>query len=253
MLIYAVTSFDKRFRQEFQNVKNVKANNLFSFYDKTAVNQYSFIKSISKNILIDSGAFSIFNSNPNVNFDKYFEGYCKFVESLTNDEIIKGFFELDIGALISYEKVLYYRNRLDEVSDKIIPVWHLYLGVEEFKKMVQKYDYISIGGIVSKEINKNKLAPYVKYAHKHNTKIHGLGITTQKILDTVPFDSVDSSSWLLSRFGQMYCFDKGKSYAKKIKSKYISDGYGKINVMSYLNFLKFQEYYYNKWKFYHND
>ena len=36
---------------------------------------------------------------------------------------------------------------------------------------------------------------FLKYAKKHNCKVHCLGMTRKKILDTVPFDFVDSSSW----------------------------------------------------------
>ena len=36
---------------------------------------------------------------------------------------------------------------------------------------------------------------FLKYAKKYDCKVHCLGMTRKKILDTVPFDFVDSSSW----------------------------------------------------------
>lgn len=254
MLVYSVFTNNASLTTQLMKIsEEINCNNLFSFYDKSCVKNYEFIKKISKNILVDSGAFSVFNSNPNIDFDKYFKQYYDFVKKMHKEQLINGFIELDIGSLVPYQQVLKYRTLLENISDKILPVWHLYLGVNEFKKMVKEYNYICIGGIVSKEINKNKLAPYVKYAHKNNCKIHALGLTTQKILKKVPFDSVDSLSWFRTRFGTQYYFNNGKVSYRKVPSNFLKKDYGKVDALSYLNHIKFQEYYHNYWKYYHND
>lgn len=245
MLIYAVLGDEYTIEQVGKIDSSFRNNHLLSFYYKGAINNFDVIKRNSKNILIDSGAFSLFSSNKPNDFDDYFKQYLKFVKDKTGEEVIKGFFELDIDSIVGYNKVLEYRQLLEEVSEKIIPVFHLRLGVNEFKKMVHEYDYISIGGIVSKEIDPKHLLPFVQYAHKYNTKIHGLGLTNIKWLKKIPFDSVDSTAWRTVRFAHTIYFDEEnvKLIKKDLPSNFVTKNYRAVDLHSYLEFFKFQEYF----------
>lgn len=77
--------------------------------------------------------------------------------------------------------------------------------------MCRDYDYVAIGGIVSKEITQKewKYFPYfINKAHEHGAKIHGLGFTSLVDLPKYHFDSVDSTAWTSgNRFGTMYRFN----------------------------------------------
>ena len=117
--------------------------------------------------------------------------------------------------------MLYYRAMLEDLTaKKCIPVWHKSRGKDEYLKMCEEYDYIALGGIVTKEIKQTdyKAFPYlISEAHKRNTKIHGLGFTNLQGLTKYKFDSVDSTSWLSgNRFGSIYIFD-GKTMVKHDK------------------------------------
>lgn len=83
--------------------------------------------------------------------------------------------------------------------------------------MCEEYDYVAIGGIVSKEIDKDdyKYFPwFINEAHKRGAKIHGLGFTNLEGLTKYHFDSVDSTSWTAgNRFGYIYTFN-GKTMVK---------------------------------------
>lgn len=124
---------------------------------------------------------------------------------------IKYFFELDIDAVVGLEEVEKLRKRLEaETGKKCIPVWHKSRGKEKFIEMCKEYDYVAIGGIVTKEI-KPVEHKYFKWfidtAHFYGCKIHGLGFTNLKGLYIYNFDSVDSTSWGSGwRFGSMYHF-----------------------------------------------
>lgn len=228
---------------------NIKANNLISFMDKQSIKKINTVKSISNNLLIDSGAFSIFNNPSKLkNYSDYVKSYKQFIKK--DDEIIQGYFEFDVGKFIDYEEVKNIRDDLFEVSDKIIPVWHNYLGVSEFKNMCNEYDYIGIGGIASKEIKVEQTIPLIKYAIKNNVKLHMLGMTRQGLLNKYPFYSCDSTNWITARFGRIFLFKNNKSYSKRLDSKYCSENRKKIDYLCYVNFKKFQDYYYNKWKKY---
>jgi len=223
-----------------------KTDILVSFFSDSLIKKFNIIEKISDNILVDSGAFSFQNNQTkNNSINNYVQRYAKWIRK-NDSEKITGFFEMDIDIIVGYEKVLEYRSLLEETTNKIIPVWHKDLGISEFKKMAQEYDYISVSCVKDKDIPPKQLPHFVKYAHKNNAKIHGLGMTREKILNTVPFDSVDSSSWFkASRFGRLY--------DKKLNSDYIKTNRYDIVFIEYLEFIKLHDYYYNKWKFYHND
>ena len=98
------------------------------------------------------------------------------------------------------------------------------------------------------ELEKKGLIHYVNYAHKHKCKIHGLGLTNVKVLDKVPFDSVDSMSWIQSANFSYY--GARRTY---IQSDYVKDNMIKVCKGTFLQHLQQAEYYYNKWRWYHND
>lgn len=198
-----------------------------------------------KNFLLDSGAFT-FMSNAkkgNIDWKKYIDGYVDFI----NRNSVKHFFELDIDCIVGYENVLKIRQYIEEkTGKKCIPVWHKSRGKEEFLKMCDEYDYVAIGGIVSKEITQNEY-PYftwfINEAHKRGTKIHGLGFTNLKGLEKYKFDSVDSTSWMAgNRFGSVYFFN-GKTVVKydKKQGQRLADSKA-VAVHNFNEWVKFQKY-----------
>ena len=86
--------------------------------------------------------------------------------------------------------------------------------------MVDEYDYVAIGGIVTKEIKQSEHKIFyslLEIAKKNNCKVHGLGYTNLKGIEKYHFYSVDSTSWLSgNRFGAVYWFD-GKTMKKQNK------------------------------------
>lgn len=201
------------------------------------------------NLLIDSGGFRYQNINK-FQVDKlndYVLGYRKFVKKNTQDPRIKGFFDLDFQWL-DYKQIEMLRGKLFDVSDKIIPVWHKIWGVTTFMEMCKKYDYVAIPCVRNAEIQGKNYGSFVKYAHKNGTKIHGLGQTSPKILDKVPFDTTDSSSWFYSIMYAWYV-----NSPTKIKSEWVSNNRRKMARGNFLQYLKLCEHYHKKWMWYHND
>lgn len=190
---------------------------LCSFYDLKNKNKETINMFVNDNemFLLDSGAYTFLANvkKDNIDFNKYLDEYINFI----NKWNIKYFFELDVDKIVGYEEVLKMRKRLeDKTNKKCIPVWHKSRGMEEYKKLCQEYDYISIGGIVIREITKKDYKNFggmLEYAKKYNCKVHGLGFTNLSNLnnDTYKFYSVDSTSWVSGgRFGTMYLFKNGK-------------------------------------------
>lgn len=158
--------------------------------------------------MLDSGAYTFMQSKKNhTDWNKYVHEYADFI----NEHKIDLFFELDIDSVIGYEKVLKLRNQLERLTGKqSIPVWHISRGKEEFIKMCEEYPYVAIGGIVSREIKPTQYPAFtwfIKEAHKHNARVHGLGFTKVGDLSKYHFDSVDSTRWKCERFGRIEYFD----------------------------------------------
>lgn len=172
--------------------------------------------------LLDSGAFTFMSGNGgNPDWDNYLERYAGFI----NRNKIKKFFELDIDAVVGYERVKVFRKKLEYLTGtQCIPVWHRSRGMDDFRRMCDEYDYVAIGGIVSGEIKNTQfgvLPKFIDEAHKRKAKIHGLGFTALDWLPKCHWDSVDSTAWTIgNRFGYIYWFD-----GKTIQKKKVPDGH----------------------------
>ena len=222
-------------------------NNLMSFYYiKNNIERAIKIRNKSELVLIDSGAHS-FQKGKKVDWDKYTQQYAEFIKQFDKPNVV-GYFEMDVDNIIGYNKVLELRKILEKVSNKIIPVWHKNRGIEEYKKMCQDYagKIIAITGFKNEDIKDEQYLMFLKYAKKYNCKVHCLGMTRKKVLDKVPFDYVDSSSWKQqSIYGIINKKKVSKEYSKQNRWKVMSENYKKS--------MQMQDYYYKKWKKICND
>lgn len=197
-----------------------------------------------KSFLLDSGAFSYMNgaTGNGVDWDKYIEDYANFI----NKHNIKLFMELDIDSVVGIKQVERLRVKLEKLTNKkCIPVWHKSRGKDYWLKLVKEYNYVAIGGIVTKEITSKEYKYFnwfIDTAKKENCKVHALGFTNLKGLTKYPFYSVDSTSWVSgNRFGGVYLFDgetlqkKNKPEGKKVLNK-------KTAIHNFEEWIKFQKY-----------
>ena len=223
--------------------KGVKMKwNLMSFYYiRKNTDLANFIKKHSEEVMIDSGAHS-FQKGKKVDWLEYTKQYAEFIKMFDDDKVV-GYFEMDVDNVLGYDKVLELRSILESVSDKIIPVWHENRGIEEFKKMCRDYagKIIAISGIRG-EIKDEQFIMFVKYAKKFNCKVHCLGMTRKAILDKVPFDYVDSSSWKQSG---LYGRIDGKGKVTRGFSKTKREV---VFLENYKAGIEKQEHYHKKWQ-----
>lgn len=216
--------------------------NLISFY--TMNKQGVEIIKKSRIFLLDSGAYTFLaNSGKTVCWEEYIESYANFID----ENSIENYFELDIDSVVGYEKVLEYRNILEKKTGKrCIPVWHKSRGIEEFRKMCSEYDYVAIGGIVTREIPQDKyrfLPALIREAHQRGARVHGLGFTSTKELKRVHFDTVDSTNWSYGRFGHHWVFTDKKDIVmyKRQEGKRCED-IKALQAHNLLEWKKFQKY-----------
>lgn len=199
----------------------------------------------SEMFLLDSGAFTFFSSQKGLDWDSYIDKYCEFI----NTHGIDYFFELDIDPIVGYEKVKEYRKKIErKVQKRCVPVWHKSRGLDEFKRMCDEYDFVSIGGLAIGEIKPNQyqyLPSLIKIAHEKGTKVHGLGFTKVSMLKDIHFDSVDSTRWKCARFGRIEYFD-GKTIVpvdrRKDNKRLVGRENNNIIKFTLQEWIKFQEY-----------
>lgn len=213
------------------------------FYLRSKEWMFPLIKEF-KNFLLDSGAFTFMNQSKNhkVDWDEYIEEYAAFINKLDIDL----FFELDIDVLVGIEEVERLRTKLEKLTGKkCIPVWHVSRGHDYWLKMIKEYDYVAIGGIVTKEIRPKQYPIFtqlIKEAHIENCKVHGLGFTNLKGLEKYRFDSVDSTSWLSgNRFGAVYKFN-GKTMIKIDKKEGQRVKNYETAMNNFIEWVKFSKY-----------
>jgi hypothetical protein len=213
---------------------------LCSFY---YLRQEIFEKILPKSdlMLIDSGAHS-FQKGKKVDWLDYTRKYAQWIKENDCDKII-GYFEMDVDNLIGYERVLELRKILESVTDKIIPVWHKNRGVDEFKKMCMQYSgrVIAITGFKNEDIKDEQYLMFLKYAKKYGCKVHCLGMTRKKILDSVPFDFVDSSSW---KQASIY----GRIGKRKVSKEYSKANRHIVMTESFKLAMQMQDKYEKKWQ-----
>jgi len=240
MKMYFAGAEPKDFFEQLQmgGVKNVLIS-AFSMNYKKSLKRHN--EKFDK-ILIDSGGYSARTRGVNVKIDDY----ARYI----NENNIKTAFNLDTN---SVEETMRNQKYLEKhTGSYIIPIYHYSDYVSKTNRrlldsFIEGYNYISIGGVAGMKLGKRAevLYDYVFNKTKDKTKVHGLGITSEKILEKYPFYSVDSTSWLaFSRYGNS-CSIKDprltKFYNKEVH-------YSKRNEMEIQHYLKMEKYITNLWE-----
>lgn len=219
--------------------------NLISYYyGRRSEERVRDILENSELVMIDSGAHT-FQKGTHVNWERYTEEYAEWIRTHDRSNIV-GYFEMDVDNVIGLERVVALRRILERVSDKIIPVWHKNREIEDFKRMCDEYTgrVVAITGFKNEDIQDHQYLMFLKYAWAHDCRVHCLGMTRKPVLDKVPFDYVDSSSWtqgvLFGRIG-----DKKLKNAPTVEERRTMRQ--RQWEVSYREAMKMQEHYEAKW------
>lgn len=173
----------------------MKYNLISYYYGRSRGDRVQDIIRSSQKVMIDSGAHT-FQKGRHVDWNAYTAEYAAWIVANDSPTII-GFFEMDVDNVIGYDRVLRLRAVLEKVTPKIIPVWHKNRGIADFERMCEEYSgrTVAVTGFRNEDIRDDQYLYFLKCAWAHGCKVHCLGMTRKDILDKVPFDYVDSSSW----------------------------------------------------------
>lgn len=224
--------------------------NLMSYYYlRSDVPFAERVRERSEMIMIDSGAHS-FQKGVRVDWEKYTHEYAAFIKQFDRPNVV-GYFEMDVDNITGYENVLKLRRILETesgCSEKIIPVWHKNRGIDGFKKMCQTHAgrVVAITGFKNEDIKDHQYPAFLRYAHSKGCKVHCLGMTRKKILDKVPFDYTDSSTWAQEAI-------YGKVGNRKVSREFSKTNRTDVFLASYKNAMRMQLWYHAKWRKVSND
>lgn len=224
--------------------------NLMSYYYLRGNEQWAeTVRDCSRLVMIDSGAHS-FQKGKRVEWEAFTHQYADFIRRFDRPNVV-GYFEMDVDNIIGYEKVLFLREILLKESghaEKIIPVWHKNRGIDEYKDMCKSHQgqTVAITGFKNEDIRDEQYSLFVKYAWKYGCKIHCLGMARKSILDKVPFDYCDASSW-----SQQAIY--GRVGNQKVKREFSKTNRADVFAAAYLDAMKKQLHYWQKWRKICND
>lgn len=148
-------------------------------------------------ILFDSGAFSLWRRGIKI----CIEDYCEYLKKYS----VQKYIVLDkIG---DHAQTMLNQKIMEDLGMTPIPVFHLNSPIKNLYQICEKYSYVCLGGTVGAQRRARISFFREVFNHFPNHKFHGLGLTDAAIVQSFPFYSVDSTTWLIAeKIGKI--FDK---------------------------------------------
>lgn len=175
---------------------------------------YHYIKSPTKvrhirddqrRIFLDSGAFSAFTLGKTIDIRSYARFIRDHLDIIEHFEDATGIHLLAsvLDAIGSADNTWRNQTTLEQMGITPLPCYHYGEPEEVLQYYIEKYDYITIGGMVP--ITTSQLIYWLdriwmKYLSNTDgtakRKVHGFGLTSVRLMHRYPWYSVDSSSWV---------------------------------------------------------
>lgn len=176
-------------------------------------------KAYKDKLFVDSGAFTMWTKGQSLDVDEYIKwindnsdylGLFGQVDSIPGDRVYGATAEqVKEAAGKTWENYLYMLKRVNN-KDGLLYTFHIgepfdYLkqALEYIRQDGTHIPYIALGGMVGKpkESRVNfliKCFDIIKKSSNPNVKVHAFGMTDWEILEAFPFESADSTSWLMT-------------------------------------------------------
>lgn len=237
-LVFALNGINPRYNQVLFE-KGVR-NMLWSYAFQNSI---PFEKAVlpyltgSSFLIVDSGAFSAWTKNKQLDLDAYI-AFCKAVKEISpcethfvNLDVIPGSYGRrpnEKERQESAEKGWENYERMKAAGLKTIHIFHQHEDFEWLERLKASNDYIGISPANDQSI-KSRLI-WLKKVYgvvKQDVKTHIFGLTAYSILKEIPCYSADSSSWsATSRFGAILHYDgfKNQTFRFREQKKMIENG-----------------------------
>ena len=187
-------------------------------------------------LFIDSGAYTAYTKQTEVNVDEYIDYVNGIDQGLTLfaqvDKIPgkhgqeKTLQDIQEAPILSWENYLYMREKVIS-PDKLLPIFHRRESWKYLEQMLETtfngkhIPYIGIAATTDSSTKEkeewfNKVFHVIRNSSNPNVKTHAFGMTSLKLLENFPFTSADSTGWIMtgangaimSPFGVIYVSNK---------------------------------------------
>lgn len=138
-----------------------------------------------------------FSFNDNQDVRTYIKNYAEFIKKYMGQ--LLAYVNLDI--IYNAEESWKNQQFLESEGLRPVPVYHYGEDISHWKRMVDNYEYIGIGGVaggVTLQQFVNFADPAFEYLWRTHPdcKVHGFAVTSHQLMTRYPFWSVDSTTWL---------------------------------------------------------
>ena len=155
--------------------------------------------------VLDSGAFSAFNSGTEIKLQHYIDTAKRLQDS---DQTLTEVFALDV--IGDWKSSLKNTEEMWKQGVSAIPCYHIGEPESVLKGIAKDYPKIALGGVaLAKGSTKLRFAQQC-FARVWPCKIHGFGCATESIVLGVPWHSVDATTWGIGpcKYGRWKAFGK---------------------------------------------
>lgn len=166
-------------------------------------------------VFLDSGAFSAFHLGVSIDINDY----CDYI--IRNKDILR----VEDGAVMASvldgigDPLKTWQNQLIMESKGATPLPCFHFGEDPryLDWYVQRYDYITIGGLVGRSSRDAQVwldriwdNHMLDGSGRAKLKVHAFGMTSPDLMKRYPWYSVDSSSWIqAAAFGSIFTSEHG--------------------------------------------
>lgn len=182
------------------------------------VNKQSFVdvmRQQNAKVFLDSGAFSAHSLGVSINIDEYCNYIIRNMDILRTDgdSVMASVLDGIGDALKTWQNQLY----MEKKGAKPLPCFHFGEDPRYLDWYVQRYEYITIGGLVGRSQEDQQVwldrmweNHMLDSAGNAKLKVHAFGMTAPWLMRRYPWHSVDSSSWIqAAAFGSIFTSEYG--------------------------------------------
>lgn len=174
-------------------------------------------------VFLDSGGYSYNKHKEKYDFEDVLEFAAKYMdfiqENIQHVNMVSEFDAIQLGKdFIDKFREEFYNSLPPE---KFMPIWHPGDGREELERLCSTYQVV---GISQSDIHgdTDNIPVFNSYVQRYKVRLHGVGITSKRLMEAVKWDSVSSTSWLSpSMYGDTFVWTgrELKRYPKDYKDR----------------------------------
>ena len=164
-------------------------------------------------LFIDSGAHTYQNdpkyANMGVEFwEKHLQSYLRWAEKNKDSIFAIASFDYEnmVGAkVVSEWNKKYLEPFMVRTGIPVCFVWHQ-SSYFDWEHYCQRYPYVGLSSVNTngEELNLQDFKDFLSIAEKHNSVVHGFGMTKTGLLPQLPYYTVDSTTWKVGfRYGKL--------------------------------------------------